>query len=52
MPPGGLRATAVEIAPVAVTRVLDEGDVVDLGDRAFDRRRLVEICDAYIADRR
>ena len=121
VPPGGLASAEVEIAPVPVTRMLDEGDVIDLGDRAFevlhlpghspgsiglwdaasgvlfsgdavydaplldrldgsdiddyvatmerlrelpvtvvhaghepsfDRRRLVEICDAYIADRR
>jgi glyoxylase-like metal-dependent hydrolase (beta-lactamase superfamily II) len=35
-PGGGPLATAVEIAPVSVTRVLDEGDVIDLGDRAFE----------------
>ena len=34
--PGGAISTAVEIAPVPVTRVLDDGDVIDLGDRAFE----------------
>jgi glyoxylase-like metal-dependent hydrolase (beta-lactamase superfamily II) len=28
--------TAVTIAPVPATRVLDEGDVIDVGDRAFE----------------
>jgi glyoxylase-like metal-dependent hydrolase (beta-lactamase superfamily II) len=36
VPPGEAISTTVEIAPVAVTRVLDAGDVIDLGDRAFE----------------
>ncbi len=36
VPSGGALSAAVEIAPVPVTRVLDEGDVIDLGDRAFE----------------
>jgi glyoxylase-like metal-dependent hydrolase (beta-lactamase superfamily II) len=36
VPAGGMTSAAVEIAPVAVTRVLDGGDVIDLGDRAFE----------------
>ncbi len=36
VPPGGLQATIIERGPVPVTRVLDEGDIVDLGDRSFE----------------
>jgi glyoxylase-like metal-dependent hydrolase (beta-lactamase superfamily II) len=36
VPAGEPLATMVRIAPVAVTHVLDEGDVIDLGDRAFE----------------
>jgi glyoxylase-like metal-dependent hydrolase (beta-lactamase superfamily II) len=36
VPAGEPVPTAVEIAPVPVTLVLDEGDVIDLGDRAFE----------------
>jgi glyoxylase-like metal-dependent hydrolase (beta-lactamase superfamily II) len=36
VPPGGLAATTMERAPAAATRVLGEGDVIDLGDRAFE----------------
>jgi glyoxylase-like metal-dependent hydrolase (beta-lactamase superfamily II) len=34
-PPAPPIEAAVEVAPAPATRVLDEGDVVDLGDRAF-----------------
>lgn len=36
VPPGGIEATVAVIEPAPATRVLDEGDVVDLGDRAFE----------------
>jgi glyoxylase-like metal-dependent hydrolase (beta-lactamase superfamily II) len=36
MPPGGLGDGTLERAPAPATRVLAEGDVVDLGDRAFE----------------
>jgi len=36
VPSGEPLSTVVEIAPVPVTRILDEGDVIDLGDRAFE----------------
>jgi glyoxylase-like metal-dependent hydrolase (beta-lactamase superfamily II) len=36
VPTGKPVPTAIEIAPVSVTLVLDEGDVIDLGDRAFE----------------
>ena len=36
VPPGGLDAALLEIAPAPATRVLDDGDVIDLGDRAFE----------------
>ena len=35
-PPGGLAATSFAVAPAPATRLLAEGDVVDLGDRAFE----------------
>jgi glyoxylase-like metal-dependent hydrolase (beta-lactamase superfamily II) len=35
-PPGGLASMTFERDPVPVTRVLDEGDIVDLGDRSFE----------------
>ena len=36
VPPGGLDAALLEIPPAPATRVLDDGDVIDLGDRAFE----------------
>jgi glyoxylase-like metal-dependent hydrolase (beta-lactamase superfamily II) len=36
VPPGGLVATVATRGPAPATRVLDEGDVVDLGDRHFE----------------
>jgi glyoxylase-like metal-dependent hydrolase (beta-lactamase superfamily II) len=36
VPPGGLDAALLEIAPAPATRVLDDGDMIDLGDRAFE----------------
>ena len=36
VPPGGLAATINEGEPVPATRLLDDGDVVDLGDRRFE----------------
>ena len=36
MPTGAPITTAVEIAPAPATVVLDDGDVIDLGDRAFE----------------
>jgi len=36
VPPGGLETTIFEREPVTATRLLDEGDVVDLGDRHFE----------------
>lgn len=35
-PPGGLDAAMLERAPAAPTVLLEDGDVVDLGDRAFE----------------
>ncbi|MDY7101609.1 MAG: MBL fold metallo-hydrolase [Actinomycetota bacterium] len=35
-PPGGIAATIGVIEAAPATRVLEEGDVVDLGDRAFE----------------
>lgn len=36
VPPGGLGGWAVVVHPAPASRVLDEGDVIDLGDRAFE----------------
>ena len=36
VPPGGLAATIAVGDPVPATRLLDEGDVLDLGDRRFE----------------
>jgi len=36
VPAGGLRSVVREIAPAPATRLLDEGDIVDCGDRAFE----------------
>jgi glyoxylase-like metal-dependent hydrolase (beta-lactamase superfamily II) len=36
VPPGGLAGATVVAHPAPASRVLDEGDVVDLGDRAFE----------------
>jgi glyoxylase-like metal-dependent hydrolase (beta-lactamase superfamily II) len=36
VPPGGLEATIAEGEPVPATRLLDDGDIVDLGDRRFE----------------
>lgn len=36
VPPGGLASATLERAPAPATRLLAEGDVVDLGDRAFE----------------
>jgi len=36
VPAGAPISAAVEVAPAPATRVLDEGDVVDLGERAFE----------------
>ncbi len=36
VPPGGLEATINEGDPVPATRLLDEGDIIDLGDRSFE----------------
>ena len=36
VPPGGLRATVYEVEAAPATRLLAEGDVIDLGDRAFE----------------
>lgn len=35
-PPGGLEAAISTGAPVPATRLLDDGDIVDLGDRSFE----------------
>jgi glyoxylase-like metal-dependent hydrolase (beta-lactamase superfamily II) len=35
-PPGGFASTVFERGAVTPTRVLDEGDIVDLGDRSFE----------------
>lgn len=36
VPPGAPISATVDVAPAPATLVLDEGDVVDLGDRAFE----------------
>jgi glyoxylase-like metal-dependent hydrolase (beta-lactamase superfamily II) len=36
VPPGGLRAVESQILPAPATRLLEDGDVVDLGDRTFE----------------
>jgi glyoxylase-like metal-dependent hydrolase (beta-lactamase superfamily II) len=36
VPPGGLQATIRKGDPAPATRLLDEGDVIDLGDRSFE----------------
>ncbi len=36
VPPGGVSATLLERPAAPATRVLDTGDVIDLGDRRFD----------------
>ena len=36
VPTGGLAAAVMEVSPAAATRLLRDGDVVDLGDRAFE----------------
>jgi glyoxylase-like metal-dependent hydrolase (beta-lactamase superfamily II) len=36
LPPGGYDAAAYRVAPAPATRVLEAGDVVDLGDRHFE----------------
>ena len=36
VPAGGLEALVLEVAPAPATRLLHDGDVVDLGDRAFE----------------
>ena len=36
VPPGGLVSATFEAPAAPVTRVLDDGDVVDLGDRSFE----------------
>jgi glyoxylase-like metal-dependent hydrolase (beta-lactamase superfamily II) len=36
VPAGGLEAAVLDIPRAPATRVLDDGDVVDLGDRAFE----------------
>jgi glyoxylase-like metal-dependent hydrolase (beta-lactamase superfamily II) len=36
VPPGGLTAATFDRAPAPATRLLEDGDVVDLGDRAFE----------------
>ena len=36
VPPGGLETTISEGDPVPATRLLDEGDIIDLGDRSFE----------------
>jgi glyoxylase-like metal-dependent hydrolase (beta-lactamase superfamily II) len=35
-PPGGLGTGVLEVAPAPATRLLEDGDVVDCGDRAFE----------------
>ncbi|MEP7114440.1 MAG: MBL fold metallo-hydrolase [Ilumatobacteraceae bacterium] len=35
-PPGGLQAAIAVGDPVPATRLLDEGDIIDLGDRSFE----------------
>lgn len=39
-PTGGLPGTVWEIAPAPVTRTVDDGDVIDLGDRVFEALHL------------
>jgi glyoxylase-like metal-dependent hydrolase (beta-lactamase superfamily II) len=36
VPAGAPIAAAIEVAPAPATRILDDGDVIDLGDRAFE----------------
>ena len=36
LPPGGFDAAAYEVTPAPATRILHDGDVVDLGDRHFE----------------
>ncbi len=36
LPPGKYRSDAYEVAPAPATRLLDDGDIVDLGDRHFE----------------
>jgi glyoxylase-like metal-dependent hydrolase (beta-lactamase superfamily II) len=36
LPPGGFDAPAYEVTPAPATRILHDGDVVDLGDRHFE----------------
>jgi glyoxylase-like metal-dependent hydrolase (beta-lactamase superfamily II) len=36
VPPGGLEATIAKGDPVPASRLIEEGDVVDLGDRSFE----------------
>ncbi|MGH6933779.1 MAG: MBL fold metallo-hydrolase [Dongiaceae bacterium] len=35
LPPGDYRSDAYQVRPAPVTRLLDEGDAIDLGDRRF-----------------
>jgi glyoxylase-like metal-dependent hydrolase (beta-lactamase superfamily II) len=36
LPPGGFDAPAYEVTPAPATRILHDGDIVDLGDRQFE----------------
>jgi len=36
LPPGGFDAAAYRILPAPATRLIEEGDVIDLGDRRFE----------------
>ena len=36
VPLAGVPATIIDLGPAPVTRVLDDGDIVDLGDRSFE----------------
>jgi glyoxylase-like metal-dependent hydrolase (beta-lactamase superfamily II) len=36
VPPGGIEAAITKAEPVPPTRLLDEGEIVDLGDRSFE----------------
>ncbi len=36
LPPGGYESARYDVAPAPATRVLEDGDVIDLGDRAFE----------------
>lgn len=36
VPDGGIAATVYEVAAAPATRVVEDGDVIDLGDRAFE----------------